>query len=154
MTVGGETLIKLRLTVWRDFMPAKSLILRRAGQVDHQISGGDCELQQEVFCWQTKEDPFAGVVDENTRRQLRELLNRFEPSQAPQERGIDALRAFIEEANRVIEGGQSEWTISQDAPSDDEDAPYQINPLIALKLHLEWLCDTFAGQPGISLTIR
>ena len=86
---------------------------------------------------------------------LRELLiDKFEASQPPSMRRIEALTGFLDEAQRVIEVGQAEWTVSQDAPFDDEDVPYRLNPLLAIKLHLEWLLSIFKGQPGVSVSIR
>jgi hypothetical protein len=64
------------------------------------------------------------------------------------------LTEFLDEAQRVINVGQAEWTVSQDAPFDDEDVPYRLNPLLALKLHLEWLASIFRDQPGVSVSVR
>ena len=95
------------------------------------------------------------MTDEDARTRLRELLvDRLEASQPPSKRRIEALNEFLNEAQRVIDAGQAEWTVSQSAPVDDEDAPYRLNPLLALKLHLEWLASTFKGQPGITVSVR
>ena len=88
--------------------------------------------------------------------QLRKILfEGFDASQPPAGRRLDAMKAFLVEADRVINEGHAEWTVShQDAPDDDGDPPHRLNPLLALKLHLEWLANVFDKQPGISVSIR
>jgi hypothetical protein len=153
--VPTESTAKLRISVWRDFVPSKSLTFRRDGETDHQVLANDAHLQQEVLSWQTREDAFAGVIDEEIRVRLREkLIERFEPSRPPTDRKVDMLRDFIDDANGVIEAERSEWTGSQDPPVDDEDAPYALNSPLALKLHLEWLMEVFSEQPGVSVSVR
>ena len=82
------------------------------------------------------------------------LSERFDASRPPNERRFEALRDFLDEAAKIVDGGGAEWTGSQDAPVEDEDVPYRLNPLLALRLHLEWLYAVFAGQPGVSVSIR
>lgn len=153
--MNGESSIKLKLSVWRDFVPDKLLVFRPSSGSDQQFLTAGCDLQQEVFFWQTREDPFSGVSDEAARVRLRELLvDRFEPSLPPAARRFDALRDFLGAAGAVIQNDQAEWALSQEPPDDDEGVPYRLNPLLALKLYLDWLADSFAGQPGLSLSIR
>jgi hypothetical protein len=150
-----DSLNKIKLSVWREFVPNRALILRHGDNVGHEVLGGESDLLQEVYTWRTREDPFGGVSDDGSRMRLREsLIDRFEASQPPSKRRIEALKEFLVEAQRVIDAGQAEWTVSQDGPSEDEDAPYRLNPLLALKLHLEWLATIFGGQPGVSVSVR
>ncbi len=152
--MAGEAL-KLRLFVWREFVPNRTLTFRRSGEADQQLLAAESGLQQEVYTWQTREDPFSGVSDEGIRLRLRELLvDRFEASRPPSERRISALAEFLSAVRTAIDGGQTEWTISEDPPVEDEDIPYRLNPLLALQTHLEWLVESFHGQPGISVSIR
>jgi hypothetical protein len=154
-SMAKDSLTKIRLSVWRDFVVSKALILRQPGVERHQVLASQSDLQQEVYSWHTREDPFGGVSDETARMRLRELLmDRFEASQPPSRRRVEALAGFLTEAKQIIESGQAEWTISQDPPVDDDEVPYRLNPLLALKLHLEWLMKTFGGQPGVSISIR
>ena len=104
--------------------------------------------------WQTREDPFAGVADDESRRKLRELLiERFAAAKPPSERRFSRLTDFIVEATRQIEADGAEWTVSQEA-GDDDDQPVRLNTLLAVRNHLDWLCQTFAEQPGVSVLIR
>jgi hypothetical protein len=151
----GETSIELKLSVWRDYVPDKLLVFRPPSGDERQLLTAGSDLQQEVFVWQLNEDPFGGVSEDATRMRLRALLvDRFEPSQPPNKRRFSALREFLSEADAVIEDDKAEWAISQEPPSDDDGYPYRLNPLLALKLYLDWLADSFEGQPGMSLSIR
>lgn len=151
----ADTSVKLKLSVWREFNPTRALIQWRAESSELHVLTGDRHLQQEIYSWQMKEDPFGGVADNAMRSNLHDLLmERFASSKSPAERRIEFLKDFIDEALRVVEANQSEWTGSQAAPLDDDDAPYMMNPLLALSLHLDWLRSSFSGQPGISVSIR
>lgn len=150
-----ESIVKLKLSVWRDFAPGKPLALWSGGQREQQVISGDSEIQQEIFSWQMREDPFDGVLAEEDRAKLRELLlDRFEPSSDPRQRRVNGLKDFVDEADRVLTGGKSEWTISLDPPKEDEDAPYRLNPLLALRNQIEWLIGSFGGIPGLSVSVR
>lgn len=152
--MGSET-VKLRLSVWREFTPESTLTQWRAASSELANLTATSDLQREVYSWQMKDDPFGGISDEGSRLKLHDLLLRqYSSSRAPEERRVATLNPFLDEADRIIAKGASEWTISQDAPEDDEDAPYMINPLLALKMHLEWISASFAGQPGVSISIR
>jgi len=151
----SESTAKLRISVWRDFAPSKALVFR-GRDAQHQVLESDSDLQQEIYRWQLKEDPFSGVSDEDLRARLRiKLVEVFEPSRPPGERRWSALKEFLDEATAALGGGHAEWTASQDAPLDDDDeVPYELNPLLALVLHLKWLSDMFSEQPGVSVSIR
>jgi hypothetical protein len=151
----ADSLTKIKFSVWRDFVPNKTLMLRQGDDEEHRLLAGGSDLQQEVYSFQVREDPFGGVSDEALRSRLRELLvDRFEASEPPSKRRFEVLHEFLDEAQRVIETNQAEWTVSQNPPVDDEEVPYRLSPLLALKLHLEWLTSIFGSQPGVSVSVR
>ena len=151
--LGSDASTKLKFSVWRDFVPTKAL-LRYKIDSSEQLSA-ESELQQEVFSWQTREDPFGGISDDEVRSKLHALLiDRFHPSLAPTDRRFSSMAEFLAEAHKVIGTNGSEWTVSQDAPSDDEEHPYRLNPLLSLTLQLEWLMASFGDLPGVSVSIR
>jgi hypothetical protein len=153
--VSAESIVKLKLSVWRDFAPGRPLSLWRGDQNEQQVISGDSEIQQEIFSWQMREDPFDGVLEEEDRARLRAvLLDRFEPSSNPSDRRVERLDEFVVEADRILDGGNAEWTISLDPPQEDEDAPYRLNPLLALRNQIEWLISSFGGIPGLSVSVR
>jgi hypothetical protein len=69
-------------------------------------------------------------------------------------RRIDLLSDFLREAARVLDAGGAEWTVSLDPPVEDEDAPYRLNSLLALRNQIDWLAQVFGGLPGISVSVR
>lgn len=151
----ADSVVKLKLSVWRDYIPSKALVLHRGVDAPRHLPSSDSALQQEIYCWHTREDPFAGISDDEIRAKLRSLLlDAFDPSLPPSERRFSSLRPFLEEASRAVNDQKSEWAISQDPPADDEEWPYRLNPLLALKLHLDWLTGCFLEQPGISVSVR
>jgi len=153
--VTNEATAKLRISLWRDYIPRRSLVFRQGADAQHQVLESDSDLQQEVYSWQLREDPFSGVTDEALRAMLRsKLVETFEPARPPSERRCSALKDFLDEAMGAIREGRAEWTGSQDGPLEDEDIPYKLNPLLALTLHLNWLSDVFSEQPGVSISIR
>lgn len=151
----AESIVKLKLSVWRDFAPGRPLSLWRGDQNGQQVISGESEIQQEIFSWQMREDPFDGVLEEEDRARLRAaLLDRFEPSSHPSDRRVERLDEFVGEVDRILNGERAEWTISLDPPQEDEDAPYRLNPLLALRNQIEWLIGSFGGIPGLSVSVR
>jgi hypothetical protein len=51
-----ESYVNLKVSVWRDFVPSRAMLLRVAGEEEHRLLSGDSDLQQEVFSWQMRED--------------------------------------------------------------------------------------------------
>jgi len=99
--VTSESIVKLRLSVWRDFVPGATLALWSGEPRAQRVITGDSEIQQEVFSWQMREDPFDGILGDADRAKLRELLlERFEPSSSPRDRRISGLADFVAEADR------------------------------------------------------
>ena len=72
----AEPSIKLKISVWRDFVPSRSMLFRAAGEQGHRFLGGDSELQQEVFSWHMREDHVAGISDDTARLRLRGTFER------------------------------------------------------------------------------
>ncbi|MBK0020823.1 hypothetical protein IAE29_03780 [Ochrobactrum sp. S46] len=148
----SDSVVKLRISIWKDYAPPRNLVIH-----DLEILkplGRDDNLQQEIFSWQVREDPLAGVADDELREQLRaSLFDAFNPSLPPVERRFSKLEIFFRNAEKAVESGSAEWTISQDSPSDDEGVSL-INPLLALKLQLDWLHQSFSKHPGVSVSIR
>ena len=149
-----ETSAKLKLSVWRDFVPSRRLNSWEGEDSAHQVVGSDSNLQEEVYSWHLWEDFRDGITDDETRRRLEEQLHSLDASHPPSERRLSVLDDFIAEARKAIESGQAEFSPIQNPPVGDEDTPNAINALLALTLHLEWLSRCFANHPGISVSIR
>lgn len=151
-----ETSAKLVISIWRDFQPKVPLVLNPNDGSQPILLHSGSGLQEEIYSWQTKEDCFGCIGDEQVRAKLHAgLVTAFEASKPPQERRVELLRSFLEAASAAISSADAEWIASADAPGvDDEDTPVMINPLQALALHLSWLYEVFSRQPGVSILVR
>ncbi len=141
------------LSIWRDFAPSRALVLsdEKGG---HWMLDLESNLQQEVYSWQLREDPFAGVEDEGVRRNLRDRLERLDVSKPPQERRLAVLADFVLAAERAMDSQHVVWSESLSQPPGHEELPNEINALVAFVLHLKWLLGCFANRPSISVSIR
>ena len=57
---------KLTLSIWRDFTPARPLAL--PDDEGRQLLDSESGLQEEVYSWRLREDVFAVISDDETRR--------------------------------------------------------------------------------------
>ena len=149
-----ETRVKLKLSIWRDFVQGRRLASWDDEGNSHQVAGSESNLQEEVYSWCLWEDFRDGIADDKTRWRLDDQLHRLDTSRPPSERRLSVLDDFIAEARKAIASGKAGLSPIQNPPVGDEDAPDAINALLALTLHLEWLSRCFANRPGISVSIR
>ena len=145
--------VELTLSIWRAFAPPRTLVLfDRASE--HRMLDPESNLQQEVYSWQLREDPLAGIEDERVRLDLHERLHRLNVSKPPRERRLAVLEEFVTAAERALGSRQVEWSPSQSQASDHDESPQEINALMAFVLHLKWLLACFANCPSVSVSIR
>lgn len=144
----------LKISVWRDFVPNRAMVLSDESHSSRQVLTSDSDLQEEVYSWHLREDALAGVSDENIRRRLREGLQRLEASRPPSERRVSVLEGFLAEVKYAIESGNAKPVASQNPSEEEETGFNSINALLALFLHLTWLSRCLANRPGISISVR
>ena len=113
------------------------------------------DLQKEVFSWRMLEDAFGGIIDPLERDRLTQVLSQtMAPDVHPRDRSIASLRAFVDDANRILAArGGVDWSDSQN-PLSDDDERLRLNALLALVNHLSWLIAIFKDQPNVSVSIR
>ena len=153
-----ETSIQFHLSIWRDYAPPYLLALR-GEQTDFQVVTPEHRLQAEVYSWSLQQDHFAGISKEETRNRLQELLDELKVSRPPldelevsrpsAECSLAVLGDFVAAAEKAIEDGEA-----VSVPRSSGDTTVEINPLLALVLHLKWLIRCFKDRPGISVSIR
>ena len=148
---------KLTLSIWRDFVPARPLAL--PDDEGRQLLDSESGLQEEVYSWRLREDVFAVISDDATRMGLRErLVGRLNDSKPPAERRLAVLEDFVQAAEAAIDSGAAACALgesgSDEDPGDDERSQVEINPLLALTMHLRWLLACFGHRPGISVSVR
>ena len=143
-----ETSIQFRLSIWRDYVPPRPVALR-GEQTGFQVVTSGHHLQAEVYSWPLQQDHFAGISKEEIRDRLQNLLDGLEVSRPPAERSLAVLGDFVAAAEKAIDEGEA-----VSIPWDSGDMSVEINPLLALVLHLKWLIRCFKDRPGISVSIR
>ena len=151
----GESGVSLTLSIWRDFMPTRPLAL--PDDEGWQLLDSESGLQEEVYSWQLREDAFAGVSDYTDRMDLRDrLLGRLANSKPPNERRLSVLEEFVEAAEASIASGSATFAPSGSRSNDDADDESQVelNPLLALTMHLKWVLACFGNRPGVSVSVR
>lgn len=152
------TSVKFTLTIWRDFVPPRPLAINVQGD-GRQVFDSESGLQEQVYSWPLREDVFAGVSDDESRKELHErLVNRLADFNPPSERRLEVLRDFIAAAESVIEAGgvscvQGESRLGGNGDNEEHER-VEVNSLLALTLHLKWVVGCFGDRPGISVSVR
>ena len=150
-----------KVSIWTPFVPQtallKSATVAASGSDPPTVSElieDSTDLQKEAFSWRMLEDAFAGIINLLERERLTKLLSETMATDIhPHHRSVASLRAFVDDAKRVLASGGVEWSGSQSPPSEDDEA-LRLNTLLALVNHLSWLIAVFEDQPNVSVTIR
>ncbi len=145
--------VELTLSVWRAFAPPRTLVFFDEAR-EHRMLDPESNLQQEVYSWKLREDPFAGIEDEQIRLDLHDRLHRLSVSKPPAERHLTVLVDFVTAAERALAARQVEWSPSRSQAPEHDEFPREINALMAFVLHLKWLLACFANCPSVSVSIR
>jgi hypothetical protein len=146
---------KLRISLWRDFRPERTLAYKASGTPDGRFFQRDDQLQEEVFTWYVGEGVLNGVVDDELRAKITACLTEdFAPALSPSDRPCSKLSRFFEAAEEAIESGKAEWSNSEDRAFDDEPDPYRVNMLLAFYNQMLWLHEMFKDEPGVSVSVR
>lgn len=114
-------------------------------------------LLKEIYSWQTREEVFGSIGDDNLRTSLKALLvDVFSETVQPSERTCAKLSDFLTAASAAINSAQTEWMPSAESDDDQdrEDTATLIDPFRALFQHLQWIYDIFKDRPGTSLLVR
>lgn len=146
---------KMRVSLWRDFRPERTLAYKAAGTLDAKFFQRDDQLQEEVFALHVGEGVINGVADDDLRATITACLTEdFAPALPPSERACRKLERFFAAARQAIESGKAEWSNSEDPAFDDELDPYRVNMLLAFYNQMLWLHEMFKDEPGVSISVR
>lgn len=149
--------VQIRLSIWREYSHHRQLLVAPRDRGSSRLGLGaasDFSFQEELYSWHLREDPFAGIEDEDVRGRLQEKLHELTVVKQPSERPLAVLDAFVTAAEEVIASGKTELAPIMNPPHDDENDPQKFNVLLAFVRHLKWLSRCFANRPGISVSIR
>lgn len=146
---------KLRISLWRDFRPERTLAYMNRGGTDAKFFQRDDQIQEEVFALHVGEGVINGVADDDLRAKITACLTEdFAPALPPADRACQKLGKFFEAAQQAIEAGKAEWSNSEDPAFNDEPDPYRVNMLLAFYNQMLWLHEVFKDEPGVSISVR
>ncbi len=146
---------KLRVSLWRDFRPGRTLAYQPSGDADARLFHRHDQLQEEVFAWEVGDALLNGVTDDDLRTRIRgSLFDVFAVSISPSERPCVKLSSFFEAAEAALASGSAEWSDSEDLAFEDEPDPYRVNMLLAFYNQMRWLHEMFKDEPGVSISVR
>jgi hypothetical protein len=146
---------KLRVSLWRDFRPGRTLAYQPGGDADARLFHRHDQLQEEVFAWEVGDALLNGITDDDLRAGLRgSLFDVFAVSISPSERPCSKLSSFFEAAEVALVSGSAEWADSEDLAAEDEPDPYRVNMLLAFYSQMRWLYEMFKDEPGVSISVR
>jgi hypothetical protein len=146
---------KMRVSLWRDFRPERTLAYKAGGAPDAKFFQRDDQLQEEVFALHVGEGVLNGVADDDLRATIKACLTEdFAPALPPSMRACRKLERFFQAAKKAIESGKAEWSDSEDLAFDDEPDPYRVNMLLAFYNQMLWLYEMFKDEPGVSISVR
>lgn len=146
---------KLRVSLWRDIRPKRTLAYRSSGDPDVRLFHRNDQLQEEVFAWEVGDALLNGVTDDDLRARIRgSLFDVFAVSISPSERACVKLSNFFEAAKAALASGKAEWSDSEDLAFEDEPDPYRVNMLLAFYNQMRWLHEMFKDEPSVSISVR
>ncbi len=157
-----DTNIQRTFSIWREFHPSRPLAHRLAGEapvIFHTDSAPeeDSGLYEEIYRWHLREDILAGITEEGVRSEVDDVLKRLDAAKPPSARQLDVLRDFINLARTRLNEGAVDpvlWNEPNADPREEGTDAVEVNSLLSLTLHLEWIVACFEGRPGISVSVR
>ncbi len=152
----SETLF--RLNVWRPARIERSLMYENRDANGEGISElQEGHLHEQIYSWRLGGDVWTALRDDDDSKNIKKSLTTgFECGLPPNERGFGKMGSILTELRDYLtEESNRSWQMwDQLTDEDDQDSAYQVQPLLALYHHLQWLCDVFQDVPGASVTIR
>lgn len=152
----SETLF--RLNVWRPAHIERALMYDNRSADDESISElQEGRLHEQVYSWRLVGDVWTALGNDDRSQEIKKCLTTsFDCGLPPNERGFDKMDSTLTKLRDYLsEESNGRWQ-AWEQPTDEEDpnSAYQVQPLLSLYHHLQWLYDVFQNVPGASVTIR
>lgn len=143
----------LKLRVWRYCRWKKEFLdTNKNGLAD--VTG----FQECLYSWEPIGDPFGSVTSgEQTQRLREELIEKFALGIKLEERGIEQFKKVIQLIDEILSNeDESSWSDLAELEhlSHDDSVNLRQHQLLALRHHIQWVCDTFANVPDINVSLR
>ena len=153
----------LELSIWREYVPKFRLASSPLEDFDNPdfeiqpnvlVSDNNSNLSKAIYTITIREDVLAGIVNEDHRKELKDLLFGLKISDPPFSRSLQTLKELVLKANKILESNESAVSHISNQPDSVEENPVEFNALLALKLHLDWILRCFADCPKVTVTTR
>ncbi|MEH1814814.1 MAG: hypothetical protein V7K26_24920 [Nostoc sp.] len=113
--------------------------------------------QQEIYSWEPFGDPFGSVTSsEQTQRLREELIESFTLVIKPEKRGIEQFKKVIQVIDEILSNGESSWSDLEELGrlSNSDSVNLRQHQLLALRQHIQWVCDTFINVPDVNVSVH
>lgn len=143
----------LKLIVWRPCRWKKQYLdTNRNALVD------PTSYQEQIYSWEPFGDPFGSLTSsEQTQRLREELIEKFAPSIKPEKRGIEQFQHVIQVIDEILfNKDESSWSDSEELRplSKNDSVNLRQHQLLALRQHIQWVCDTFVYVPDVNVSLH
>ena len=86
---------KMRVSLWRDFRPERTLAYKAAGTLDAKFFQRDDQLQEEVFALHVRAGVINGVADDDLRATITACLTEDFAPALPPSSGLPQTRKVL-----------------------------------------------------------
>ncbi|MBD2516025.1 hypothetical protein H6G93_13575 [Nostoc sp. FACHB-973] len=148
----GNNSSPLKLTIWQPCRWEKKYLDTNTNTlVDPTF------YQQQIYSWEPSEHPFDSVTSsEQTQRLREELIEKFTLGIKPEKRGIEQFKQVIQVIDEILSNDESSWSDSEETRplSNSDTVNLRQHQLLALRQHIQWVCDTFANVPDVNVSLH
>lgn len=116
-------------------------------------------FQESIYSWEPAESPLDSITSTEFTQPLQDVMEQFspEPELSPSKRSVAELRKVIQTIDGILANAEgAAWGESESSrrlPNGESVNLWQ-HRLLALRQHLQWVCDTFSSVPGANITLR
>ena len=143
----------LRLSIWRPCRWNKEYLDTKDNSLADMGAYQEC-----LYSWEPFGDPFGSVTSsEQTQRLREELMEKFALAKPVQERGIKQFKQVISVIDEILSNkDESSWSDSEESRQlfNGESINLRQHQLLALRQHIQWVCDTFVNVPDVNVSFQ
>ncbi|MTJ48256.1 hypothetical protein [Dolichospermum sp. UHCC 0259] len=143
----------LRLRIWRPCRWNKEYLDTKDNSLADMGAYQEC-----LYSWEPFGDPFGSVTSsEQTQRLREELMEKFALAKPVQERGIEQFKQVIIVIDEILSNKyESSWSDSEESRQlfNGESINLRQHQLLALRQHIQWVCDTFVNVPDVNVSFQ
>lgn len=142
----------LKLIVWRPCRLEKKYL-----DTNKNVLVEPIDYQEEIYSWEPAGDPFGSVTSsEQTQRLREELIEKFTKEIKPENRGIQQFKQVLELIDEILSNDESSWSDLEELGrlSNSDSVNLRQHQLLALRQHIQWVCDAFVNVPGINVSLH